>query len=269
MSHSGFRAASAVLVAIEMQSEITNFNYVIESPMKNKFLLAVFMLAVLVVKSTFAQSAAITGAWQIKDADKEQVLIFQDGVFYHTVYNEAEKRFVYSRGGTYTQNSNALVLKISFNSEQKEEVGKQFSVKYSTRANTITLPIHGEAQTWKRLDNSAAPLAGVWRITSRMQDGKLTPIHQTGSRQTYKVLTGTRFQWAAIDPDKKEFSGTGGGTYTFANGKYTETIQFFSRDSSRVGASLSFDGKLENGEWHHRGKSSKGEPIYEVWSRVK
>jgi hypothetical protein len=63
--------------------------------------------------------------------------------------------------------------------------------------------------------------------------------------------------------------GTGGGTYTFANGKYTEHIEFFSRDSSRVGAALTFDGKLENGDWHHSGLSSKGDPIYEVWSRKK
>ena len=52
------------------------------------------------------------------------------------------------------------------------------------------------------------------------------------------------------------------------NGKYTEHIEFFSRDSSRVGASLRFDGKLENGEWHHSGLSSTGEKIYETWGRV-
>ena len=56
--------------------------------------------------------------------------------------------------------------------------------------------------------------------------------------------------------------------YEFANGKYTEHIEFFSRDSSRVGASLSFVGKLENGEWHHSGLSSTGEKISETWGRV-
>ena len=239
--------------------------------MKSKCILIVFLLALTVMKSAFAQSnsAAITGAWQIKEADKEQVLIFQDGFFFHTAYNKGEKRFIYSRGGTYTLNADALNCKISFNSVNKEEVGKQFSTKYSITDNTVNLFINGETQNWQRLDDSSAPLAGVWRITSRMQDGKLTPIHQTGSRQTYKILTGTRFQWAAIDPDKKEFSGTGGGTYTFTNGKYMEAIEFFSRDSSRVGVSLTFDGKLENGEWHHSGRSSKGDPIYEIWSRVR
>jgi hypothetical protein len=119
------------------------------------------------------------------------------------------------------------------------------------------------------VDDGAAPLAGVWHITSRMQDGKLVPIHRTGTRKTLKILTGNRFQWVAIDPGAKQFSGTGGGTYTFNNGTYTENIEFFSRDSSRVGASLSFNGKLEGKDWHHSGLSSKGDKIYEVWSKVK
>ncbi len=238
--------------------------------MKIKCLLVVFLLTFTATKGTIAQSnrTGLTGAWQIKEADKEQVLVFQDGFFFHTVYNKGEKRFLYSRGGTYTHNADALNCTISFNSAHKEEVGKQFSTKYAINGAKADFSINGEKQNWQRLDDSSAPLAGVWRITSRMQDGKLTPIHQTGTRQTYKLLTGTRFQWAAIDPGKKEFSGTGGGTYTFRNGKYTEAIEFFSRDSTRVGASLTFDGKLENGEWHHSGKSSKGDPIYEVWSRV-
>jgi hypothetical protein len=239
--------------------------------MKSKCILVIFLFALTVTRPGFAQlsKATITGAWQIKEADQEQVLIFKDGFFFHTAYNKGEKRFIFSRGGTYTQNSGALSCEISFNSTNNEEVGKQLSAKYSITGNIVKLSINGETQSWSRLDNGSAPLAGVWRITSRMQDGKLTPILQTGARQTYKILTGTRFQWAAIDPDKKEFSGTGGGTYTFINGKYTEVIEFFSRDSSRVGASLSFDDKLENGEWHHNGRSSKGDPIYEIWSRSK
>jgi hypothetical protein len=80
---------------------------------------------------------------------------------------------------------------------------------------------------------------------------------QLGARRTLKILTGTRFQWAAINIETKEFFGTGGGRYTFENGKYTEHIEFFSRDSSRVGASLGFDGKIESGAWHHSGLSSR------------
>lgn len=59
-----------------------------------------------------------------------------------------------------------------------------------------------------------------------------------GARKTIKILSGTRFQWAAINSETGEFFGTGGGNYTFKDGKYTENIEYFSRDASRVGASL-------------------------------
>ena len=90
---------------------------------------------------------------------------------------------------------------------------------------------------------------------------------QRGPRKTLKVLSDGRFQWIAFNTETKEFSGTGGGTYTAENGKYTENIDFFSRDSSRVGASLSFNFETKDGKWLHSGKSSTGKPIYEVWER--
>ena len=82
-----------------------------------------------------------------------------------------------------------------------------------------------------------------------------------------KILSGTRFQWIAYNVETKQFSGTGGGTYTTRDGKYTESIEFFSRDNSRVGASLTFDFSLEDGRWRHKGLSSRGEPIDEVWTK--
>ena len=81
-----------------------------------------------------------------------------------------------------------------------------------------------------------------------------------------KILSGTRFQWIAYDTEKKEFKGTGGGTYTTTSGKYSETIEFFSRDNSKVGINLEFSYNLENGEWIHKGKTSKGAPLHEIWT---
>ena len=81
-----------------------------------------------------------------------------------------------------------------------------------------------------------------------------------------KILSGTRFQWIAYNTETKEFLGTGGGTYTTEDGKYTENIEFFSRDATRVGTSLAFTFEIKDSNWHHSGLSSKGEPIYEIWS---
>ena len=60
--------------------------------------------------------------------------------------------------------------------------------------------------------------------------------------------------------------GTGGGTYTTTNGVYSENIEFFSRDDSKVGLSLKFNYKLINNEWHHNGFSSEGDVINETWT---
>lgn len=208
----------------------------------------------------------ISGAWHSIQGGQEDVLLFQDGYVTHTVYYANE--FLFSHGGTYTIAGNQIDVLVEYNSENKDEVGTQLKLNFDLKDNQLSLVMDDERMIWSRLDNSEAALAGVWQITDRMEEGNVVPIQRTGTRKTLKILTGTRFHWFAIDPATKLFAGTGGGTYTFTNGKYTENIDFFSRDNSRVGAKLTFDGKLEKGKWHHSGLSSKGDAIYEVWGRT-
>ena len=227
-----------------------------------------FLLILLSAFGVQAQSNSVTGAWVLSEGENRHHLFFQDGFFFHTV--QQGNQFMMSRGGSYDTKGESISAKILYNSADSSTVGQTMDVPFSISGSSITLTVPNGDVRFERVDNGAAPLAGVWRITGRMgEDGKVADIHQTGSRQTYKMLTGKKFQWVAIDPDKKQFSGTGGGSYTFKEGKYIENIEFFSRDNSRVGASLVFDGKLENGKWHHSGLSSKGAKIYEVWSKVK
>ena len=237
----------------------------------NLLILALATVTIAIIATSFSGNKpkdGISGAWQRQDAEAQELLLFMDGYFTHTTFNKATKRFYQTRGGTYQINNNQVTVHIEFDTQDKDKVGKSETFSSNIKENQMIADIQGQRE-WKRIDEGMAPLAGVWHITGRMQDGKLVQIHQTGPRKTLKILTGNRFQWAAINPETKEFFGTGGGTYSFKNGKYTEQIEFFSRDSSRVGASLQFDGELKNGEWHHSGLSSKGDKIYEVWSRVK
>lgn len=231
------------------------------------------LVLILVSTRTLTESEVVAdglkGSWIHQSGSGEQVLLFVDGYSTHSVYSKSAKMFFETRGGTYGITGNKLSISYEFDTKDKEQTGQSLAYDFSIKGDELTIGVNGKTVTYKRADDASAPLAGLWSITSRMQDGKLVPIHRTGTRKTIKILSGNRFQWAAIDPGTKQFSGTGGGTYDFVNGKYTEHIEFFSRDSSRVGASLSFDGKLENGEWHHSGLSSKGDKIYEVWSRVK
>lgn len=232
--------------------------------MKN---LITLLLISFVIFTNLKAQTNINGAWKMSEGDKQHQLFFQDGFFFHTIHKE--NQFIISRGGTFKIDNNAINALFLFNSADSSEVNHTMNIPYSISLEKLSLKHPDGTIYFARVDEGKAPLAGVWRITGRMgDDGEVKPIHQTGTRQTYKLLTGTKFQWVAIDPGKKEFSGTGGGSYTFKNGKYTENIEFFSRDNNRVGASLVFDGELKEGQWHHSGLSSKGIKIYEVWSKV-
>jgi hypothetical protein len=236
--------------------------------MKKGFIISIsFML--LILSGGFLQKAeTITGAWHSINGTTENVFIFQDGYFSHTVFDKQHKKFIATHGGTFNIAGGQLNVNIEFDSESKDRIGttKQFPISIS--ANKLKLTINGDNKEWSRIDNGTGDLAGNWRISGRMNNGQIQPI-QRSARKTLKLLSGTRFQWMAINPETKEFFGTGGGTYTFTNGKYTENIEFFSRDSSRVGASLTFDGSVAGNIWTHSGKNSRGEPLHEEWSREK
>lgn len=232
--------------------------------MKHLFSAALLLLTHL----SFAQGE-LTGAWQLTPTGSEPqtVRIIEDGYFMQTLFDQAGKKFVSTLGGRLTASGGNLTEVIEFNTADKENIGATNTCTYKLEGNQLTVNCAGKASTWQRIDEGKAPLAGTWRITARENNGKMDPM-RPGPRKTLKILSGTRFQWAAINPETKEFFGTGGGTYTFENGKYTETITFFSRDNSRVGMSLGFNGKVDGKQWHHSGKSSKGDPISEIWSRI-
>lgn len=231
--------------------------------MKKAFFLLYFFSISLI---SFAQKN-LEGAWNLKIGDNNIVLLFKDGYFTSTEYSPTT--FINSWGGPFSIKDNIISVKKEFDAQNKEETGTTKQLTFSEKDGKLTIKTGVQPSIYTRLDNGNAPLAGVWKITGREQDGKLMDIHQTGPRKTLKMLTSGWFQWFAINPETKQFSGTGGGTYTFENGKYTENILFFSRDSNRIGAKLVFDGKLEDGKWHHSGLSSKGDKIYEVWGKVK
>ncbi len=217
---------------------------------------------------TGPDNSAINGAWKLQQSTLEQVLIFSDGYFMHTTFDKVNKQFIQSRGGAYIRPGRTgkdLVATIEFNTHDKDQIGQTITYSFLINKDLLNSDISGKKAAWTLLDKGQGEMAGTWRISGRMQDGKVV-LSPPLARKTFKILTGTRFQWAAINAETKEFFGTGGGSYSFKDGKYTENIEFFSRDSSRVGASLTFDGKLEDGNWHHSGMSSKGTPIYEIWS---
>lgn len=233
----------------------------------NKCLL-VSTIVVLPLLSNGQTNKALAGAWQSDQGNEHAVVLIQDGYLTYTAFTD--RSFLFSLGGPFKDNAGILDLKVEFDSRSSQDDSNpllNLKVPFSVNDGVLRADIQGSTVAFKQIDHSDAPLAGVWQITDRLENDKLIPIQRSGTRKTLKMLTGTRFQWFAIDPATRLFAGTGGGTYTFKDGKYTENILFFSRDNSRVGASLVFDGRLEDGKWHHSGLSSTGNEIYEVWGK--
>jgi hypothetical protein len=209
----------------------------------------------------------LTGAWKTEMPEATIVMICTNKYFAATVYSPDKNEFMGTVGGTYQIKGGKFVEVQEFNTREPDKIGVEQSTGFRYKNTEIVFSEAGGAQTWTRIDNGTpGALAGAWLITGRMDGGsmnKMTP----GARRTMKILSGTRFQWIAYNVETREFFGTGGGTYTTDKGKYTEKIEFFSRDNSRVGKSLQFDYSLDNGNWRHKGFSSKGDPIDEVWSK--
>lgn len=226
----------------------------------------------LIATSALAEVAAETpaweGAWSAADGPAERALLVVDGYLAHAAYDREKPEFHRTFGGPFEADGARATLTIHFDSAEPERVGGTLTFSIEREGDALRLRFEdGAEEAWQRVAESASPLAGAWRITGREVGGAMTEM-PLRARRTLKVLTGSRFQWIAMNIETGEFSGTGGGRYTFEDGTYAEIIEFFSRDSSRVGARLEFQGEVEDGAWRHRGLSSRGEPIHEVWSKI-
>ena len=229
--------------------------------MKTSFL---FLISLMLISLTTA-SAQLEGAWTATENGEQVTYIFSGKFFAATRYSVSDKKFIGTWGGTFRTEKGKLVMMQEFNTLEIDRIGTETALDSKVSKQKWTL---GTQKTeFTRLDDGKpGALSGAWLITGRMVNGKATS-NRPGARRTMKILSGTRFQWIAYNVDTKEFFGTGGGTYTTIDGKYTETIEFFSRDNSRVGSTLTFDFSIEEGRWRHKGLSSKGEPIDEYWSK--
>uniref|UniRef100_UPI00404891A9 membrane or secreted protein n=2 Tax=Roseivirga sp. TaxID=1964215 RepID=UPI00404891A9 len=234
----------------------------------------ILSLIVFVFTSAFTNTTnlntndAFTGAWETtyKEGDREvrAVAILSGGYTSAAAYYTDDNSFFYTMGGSYKIDGDKVTQVCEFNTMDVSKVGKTEVSEFKINGNELTFV--GDTRVWKRIDNgTGGDLADAFLITGRKRDGEISRS-TPGARKTMKILSGTRFQWIAYNVDNGQFSGTGGGTYTTKNGKYVENIEFFSRDVTRVGASLSFDYEVKDGEWHHSGLSSKGDPIYEIWT---
>lgn len=221
----------------------------------------------------------LEGAWKLTYLNgepvknQERIKIYQDGYFAFGSKETSTDHFLGAGGGLYSNDGEETYTEtFDFYTTQPEKIGTTLSYTMDFVDDKLVLSYTKKGSSmieiWEKISGRDDPLNGTWVITGRKREGEIHSM-TPGARRTIKILGGGRFQWIAFNSDTREFSGTGGGNYTAQNGKYTEYIEFFSRDDSRVGASLGFDYAVRNGDWHHSGLSSKGDPIYEIWSNYR
>ena len=230
-----------------------------------------FLTILFVCLYTYVSAQSIEGAWrwQGQNDQNEEILadvIFMNGFQVATWYKKADGDFITTNGGKYWTEEGLLTEVVEFHFDKPESVGDTARLKMEfADENTLVFPEHNSTLT--RIDDGKTQvLAGPWLFSGRKVDGEVRNRDISLPRKTMKILSGTRFQWIAYNTATAEFFGTGGGTYTAQDGKYTEHIEFFSRNIDRVGVSLEFNFELIDGRWHHSGNNSRGEPMYEFWS---
>lgn len=160
--------------------------------------------------------------------------------------------FILTRGGFYSKEGEAFIVNFEFNSNFEKDGIKQL--------------VMNRSKDWTKTSKKTMDLNGKWLMAGRMTDQGQQRRDISRPRKTMKFLLDGYFQWIAFNTETLDFFGSGGGYYTTENGKYTEHIEYFSRDNSRVGAVLPFEYSLKGSDWHHQGFSSKGDPMHEIWS---
>ena len=228
----------------------------------------IFKITPLVVLF-FTQSnvAQINPGVYISDVeDVRHELKIDNGYLIHSTYKSSPAKFIKTLGGFYTIENGALNVKLEFNSDYETDGLKKLTIPFSVENDALTLKTDSP-MVFMQVESMPQDLDGQWLFATRGPDEGQERRGEDNARKTLKFLQDNRFQWIAYHTETFKFSGTGGGSFSSKDGVYIEKIDFFSRDDSRVGAELKFNYELKKGDWHHTGKNSKGEPMYEIWAR--
>ena len=227
----------------------------------------ILVFAVLFCSFFNSIKAQIQPGIYILDSENEtHELKIDSSYLIHSVYEKSPARFIKTAGGFYTTENDTLKVDLEFHSNYHLDSLTVLSFPYKIEDGTLVIQGNNEI-TLKKQPSATQDLDGTWLFATRGPDKGQKRRGEANTRKTLKFLIDGRFQWIAYDTDRMQFKGTGGGTYSSIDGVYTENIEYFSRDNDRVGASLEFNYEIKNDDWHHTGKNSKGEPMYEIWSK--
>ncbi|MDB2606171.1 hypothetical protein N9Y48_00170 [Zobellia sp.] len=230
------------------------------------------ILVLILVTINFAQAQIPSKTYFYEEkVDKNNItheLHIDDDYFIHTMYENNPAHFIMTRGGFAQIEGDRLVVLLEFNSNFENDELRMLSIPFTQEGENLILDMKSKSM-FKPLPELSQDLDGQWFFATLGPDNGQERRGEENSRKTLKLLTDGRFQWIAYNTDTMKFSGTGGGSFSSKDGEYIEHIEFFSKDDSRVGAMLSFNYEIKHDDWHHTGKNSKGEPMYEIWTKRK
>ena len=214
----------------------------------------IFLLSILNILYSCSQlDSTASSVFEIDKTDETiERLIIDSEYLVVTEFNKTSGTFVKTYGGYYEIEGDSYQVSLEFNSDFEKDSIKSIEL---TKDNN-----------WRNISKPKSMLQGKWVMSGRYNNGEFRTRDTNLPRKTMKVLIDGFFQWIAFNTETFRFSGSGGGEYEAVDGKYIEKIQYFSRDDSRVGAELDFNYEVKEGDWHHSGLSSKGNPINEVWT---
>ena len=195
----------------------------------------------------------LSQVFTFKVNDQNHRILMDDNYFIETVFMKNDGAFIMSRGGYYNKIANRIDLTFEFNSNYTLDSLTSFS--YSSN------------KIWKNISQSDQALEGKWLMAGRVKAEGEQRRDLTASRMTLKFLLDGYFQWTAFDVDSMSFMGSGGGTYSAQNKEYIETLDYFSRDNTKVGKVLPFGFIQKEDDWYHKGLNSKGKLMHEIWRK--
>ena len=128
-------------------------------------------------------------------------------------------------------------------------------------------------------------MEGSWRLVSYIDhENEATDWTSYSDDIIYeKNITPTHFTWVKYEKSNDDMVGTGGGTYVYNDGVYTEDIKFFfPPGSSILGQSIPFDVYVKDGKLHQTGYAWQTEfdpesgdmvvidsvKIEEIWEKI-
>ena len=181
-----------------------------------------------------------------------RVILDKDYII-ETQYIKEPAEFILTRGGFYSKKGKTYKIELEFNSNFENDGLKTLKLK--------------KENFWIKSQKKDYDLNGKWLMAGRVTEKGERRRDITKPRKTMKFLKDGHFQWIAFNTETFQFFGTGGGFYTAEKGNYIENIEFFSRNNNSVGRILPFKYNVQGPDWYHKGKSSTGKPMHEIWTQ--